>query len=71
MAKHCDNIEQEQPDFVVLEIEAITTDQLLAIESDKITTVIPKARTTQLTLNREGIRCLASEQLGINNDDKK
>ncbi len=58
-------IEQEQPDFVVPEIEAIATDTLLEIESDNITTIIPKARATQLTMNREGIRRLAAEQLAI------
>ncbi|MFV2061412.1 MAG: formate-dependent phosphoribosylglycinamide formyltransferase [Gammaproteobacteria bacterium] len=58
-------IEQEQPDYVVPEIEAIATDTLVKIEADKLTTVIPKARATQLTMNREGIRRLAAEQLGI------
>jgi len=58
-------IEQEQPDYVVPEIEAIATDTLLEIEAEKIATIIPKARATQLTMNREGIRRLASEKLGI------
>jgi len=58
-------IEQEQPNYVVPEIEAIATDTLLEIEAEKIATVIPKARATQLTMNREGIRRLASEKLGI------
>ncbi len=58
-------IEQEQPDFVVPEIEAIATDTLVEIESANITTIIPKARATQLTMNREGIRRLAAEQLAI------
>ncbi len=58
-------IELERPDFVVPEIEAIATETLLEIEADNITTIIPKARATQLTMNREGIRRLAAEQLGI------
>ncbi|MFV1983898.1 MAG: formate-dependent phosphoribosylglycinamide formyltransferase [Thiohalomonadales bacterium] len=58
-------IEQEQPEYVVPEIEAIATDTLVEIENDKITTIIPNARATQLTMNREGIRRLASEQLYI------
>jgi phosphoribosylglycinamide formyltransferase 2 len=58
-------ITQEQPDYVVPEIEAIATDTLVELEAEKITTIIPKARATQLTMNREGIRRLASEQLGI------
>jgi len=58
-------IELEQPDFVVPEIEAIATDMLLEIESNTSCTIIPKARATQLTMNREGIRRLAAEQLSI------
>ncbi len=58
-------IELEKPDLVVPEIEAIATETLLDIESEKISTIIPKARATQLTMNREGIRRLAAEQLGI------
>jgi len=57
-------IEAENPDFVVPEVEAIATDTLAAIERDGIATIIPTARATQLTMNREGIRRLAAEELG-------
>ncbi|MDR1824582.1 MAG: formate-dependent phosphoribosylglycinamide formyltransferase [Bifidobacteriaceae bacterium] len=56
---------QERPDLVVPEIEAIATDELLAIEAEKLATVIPTARATRLTMNREGIRRLAAEELGL------
>ncbi len=55
----------EQPHFIVPEIEAIATDELAAIEADGLATVIPTARATQLTMNREGIRRLAAETLGL------
>ncbi len=58
-------IEAEKPDFVVPEVEAIATDTLAAIEKDGIATIIPTARATQLTMNREGIRRLAAEELGL------
>jgi len=58
-------IEKEKPDFVVPEIEAIATDMLAEIEAEKLATIIPTARATQLTMNREGIRTLAAETLGI------
>ena len=58
-------VEQERPHLVVPEIEAIATDALAAIEADGLAEVIPTARAAQLTLNREGIRCLAAEQLGL------
>jgi phosphoribosylglycinamide formyltransferase 2 len=58
-------VEKERPDLVVPEIEAIATDELARIEKDGLATVIPTARATQLTMNREGIRRLASEELGI------
>lgn len=58
-------VEQEKPDFIVPEIEAIATDMLVEIERDGLATVIPTARATQLTMNREGIRCLAAETLGL------
>lgn len=57
-------IEQERPDLIVPEIEAIATDTLAALESEGFT-VIPTAKATQLTMNREGIRRLAAEQLGL------
>lgn len=58
-------VEQEKPDFIVPEIEAIATDMLLEIEREGLATVIPTARATQLTMNREGIRRLAAETLGL------
>ena len=58
-------IEAENPDFVVPEVEAIATDTLAAIEQDGLATIIPTARATQLTMNREGIRRLAAEELGL------
>ncbi len=57
-------IEIEKPDLIVPEIEAIATDELAAIEKEGYT-VIPTARAAQLTMNREGIRRLAAEDLGI------
>ncbi|MBT8126261.1 MAG: formate-dependent phosphoribosylglycinamide formyltransferase [Gammaproteobacteria bacterium] len=58
-------IESEKPDYIVPEIEAIATDTLVALE-DGGYNVIPTARAAQLTMNREGIRRLAAEELGIN-----
>lgn len=58
-------IEQENPDLIVPEIEAIATDELAAIEAEGLAKVIPTARATQLTMDREGIRRLASEKLGL------
>ena len=58
-------IEAERPHFVVPEVEAIATDTLAALEAEGVTTVIPNARATQLTMNREGIRRLAAEELGL------
>lgn len=55
----------EQPDLIVPEIEAIATDELAAIEAEGLATVIPTARATQLTMDREGIRRLAAETLGL------
>lgn len=57
-------IEIEQPDLIVPEIEAIATDTLAQLESEGFT-VIPTARATQLTMNREGIRRLAAEELEL------
>ncbi|GGC76932.1 phosphoribosylglycinamide formyltransferase 2 [Thalassobacillus devorans] len=57
-------IEQEQPDFIVPEIEAIATATLLELEQEGYN-VIPTAYATQLTMDREGIRRLASEKLGL------
>ncbi|MEM9016784.1 MAG: formate-dependent phosphoribosylglycinamide formyltransferase [Verrucomicrobiota bacterium] len=58
-------IESERPHFVVPEVEAIATDTLAEIESEGEVTIIPTARATQLTMNREGIRRLAAETLGL------
>ena len=58
-------IEQERPHLVVPEIEAIATDMLAEIEAAGLAEVIPTARATQLTMNREGIRRLAAETLGL------
>jgi len=55
----------EQPDFIIPEIEAIATQALLDIEAEGQCTVVPNARAIQLTMNREGIRTLAAEQLKI------
>jgi len=58
-------VELERPHLIVPEIEAIATDELVAIEAEGLATVIPTARAAQLTMNREGIRRLAAEQLGL------
>jgi phosphoribosylglycinamide formyltransferase 2 len=57
-------IATEKPDFVVPEIEAIATDVLVELEADGLH-VVPTARAAQLTMNREGIRRLAAEELGL------
>ena len=58
-------IEQERPQLVVPEIEAIATDALADAERDGLTHVVPTARAVRLTMNREGIRRLAAEELGL------
>ena len=58
-------IEQEQPQIIVPEIEAIATDELVKVENEGLAEVIPTARAAQLTMNREGIRRLAAEKLGL------
>lgn len=57
-------IELEKPDLIVPEVEAIATDTLASIEQESLATIIPTARATQLTMNREGIRRMAAEELG-------
>ncbi len=57
-------IEVEKPDYIVPEIEAIATDTLVELEKEGFT-VIPTAKATQLTMNREGIRRLAAEELKL------
>ncbi len=58
-------IELEKPHLIVPEIEAIATDMLQLIENEGIAQVIPTARAARLTMNREGIRRLAAETLGL------
>jgi len=58
-------IDRERPDLVVPEIEAIATDKLAELEAAGRITCIPTARAAQLTMNREGIRRLAAEELGL------
>jgi phosphoribosylglycinamide formyltransferase 2 len=55
----------EKPHLIVPEIEAIATDELAQIEADGLAEVIPTARATQLTMNREGIRRLAAQTLDL------
>jgi phosphoribosylglycinamide formyltransferase 2 len=55
----------EAPDYIIPEIEAIATEALADIEREGNTTVVPNARAIQLTMNREGIRTLAAEQLKL------
>ena len=58
-------IEQERPHLIVPEIEAIATATLVDVEAEQLAEVIPTARATSLTMNREGIRRLAAEELGL------
>jgi len=58
-------IEAERPRFVVPEIEALATDELARVAADGLAEVIPTPRAVQLTMNREGIRRLAAEELGL------
>lgn len=57
-------VAQEMPDFIVPEIEAIATDALVELEQQG-QRVVPTARAARLTMNREGIRRLAAEELGL------
>jgi len=57
-------IRAEQPDFIIPEVEAIATDTLLALEAEGFN-VVPTARAAKLTMDREGIRRLAAETLGV------
>lgn len=57
-------VEKEKPDFIVPEVEAIATDTLVELEQEGYN-VIPTAKATKLTMNREGIRRLAAEELGL------
>lgn len=58
-------IEAERPHLIVPELEAIATEALEAVEAEGLAVVIPTARAVQLTMNREGIRRLAAELLGL------
>ena len=58
-------VEQERPHFLVPEIEALATDELVRIEADGLCTVIPTARAAHITMNRERIRVLAAEDLKL------
>jgi phosphoribosylglycinamide formyltransferase 2 len=58
-------IERERPDLVVPEIEALATAELQALEAEGVVRVVPTARAARLTMDREGIRRLAAETLGL------
>ncbi|NNH16087.1 formate-dependent phosphoribosylglycinamide formyltransferase [Acinetobacter sp. ANC 4282] len=58
-------IQQVKPNLIIPEIEAIATQVLVDIEEQNIATVIPSAKAVNLTMNREGIRRLAAEELGL------
>ena len=58
-------IQKEKPDYIVPEIEAINTDLLLETDREGYSKIIPSLKAVQLTMNREGIRKLASEELGL------
>ena len=60
-----DLVERERPHLIVPEIEAISTGMLVEIERAGLARVIPTARAAQLTMHREGIRCLAAKTLGL------
>ncbi len=63
-------VEQEKPHLIVPEIEAIATSELVKLEQEGFT-VIPTARAAQLTMDREGIRRLAAEELGLTTSNYK
>lgn len=58
-------IRTEQPDFIIPEVEAIATDTLVALEAEGFN-IVPSARATKLTMDREGIRRLVAETLKVN-----
>lgn len=58
-------IQDVKPNLIVPEIEAIATQVLVEIEQENIATIIPSAKAVNLTMNREGIRRLAAEELGL------
>lgn len=57
-------IRAEQPDFIIPEVEAIATDTLVALEAEGFN-IVPSARATKLTMDREGIRRLVAQTLGV------
>ncbi len=57
-------IEREKPDYIIPEVEAIATEELMALEREGYN-VVPNAKAAYLTMNREGIRTLVAEELGI------
>lgn len=57
-------VAKEKPDMIIPEIEAIATDTLIELEKEGVN-IVPNARTTKLTMDREGIRRLAAETLGL------
>lgn len=63
-AKLREVIEKEQPDYIIPEVESIATTTLIELEKEGFN-VVPTARATYLTMNREGIRRLAAEELGV------
>nr|WP_319997302.1 formate-dependent phosphoribosylglycinamide formyltransferase [uncultured Draconibacterium sp.] len=63
-------IRTEKPDYIIPEVEAIATDKLLELEQEGFH-VIPTANATRLTMNREGIRTLAAEELGLSTSPYK
>lgn len=60
-----DLIAQVRPDFIVPEVERVAVDVLTAVEATEQATVVPNARAAELSLNREGVRKLAAEELGL------
>lgn len=63
-AKLREVIEKEKPDYIIPEVESIATTTLIELEKEGFN-VVPTARATYLTMNREGIRRLAAEELGV------
>ncbi|MBU2342295.1 MAG: phosphoribosylglycinamide formyltransferase 2, partial [Alphaproteobacteria bacterium] len=63
-AKLREAVERHSPDFIVPEVEAIRTEVLAELEAEG-STVVPSARAAQLTMNRDAIRDLAAQQLGL------
>lgn len=62
-------IEYVQPDFVVPEMESIAAEVFQSIEDEGLTTIVPTALANRLTMNREGIRTLANDKLGLPNSN--